>query len=147
MRATIGRCFDLNNHKDGSPGKLKDRTFRAVFEFPVAKKKPNATNHKPSRLYRNPVYLAGDWQKALGNGDCFSPADLARKLGISRAYVTQMLWLLRLTPEVLKAIAALGNPLPSPIMTERRLQPVVNLPQEEQRRRVGAILVGCNRKS
>jgi hypothetical protein len=147
MRATIGRCFDLNNHKDGSPGKLKDRTFRAVFEFPVVKKKPNATNHKPSRLYRNPVYLAGDWQNALGNGDCFSPADLACKLGVSRARVTQVLRLLRLTPEVLKAIAALGNPLPSPIVTERRLQPVVNLPQEEQRRRVGTILVGCNRKS
>jgi hypothetical protein len=51
-----------------------------------------------------------------------------------------VLRLLRLAPEVLKAIAALGDPLPSPIVTERRLRPLVNLPQEEQRRRVDALL-------
>ncbi len=123
----------------GSPSKLKHRTFRAVFEFPAVKKESKGTKHRPSRLYRNPVYLAQEWQKALSNGDSSRPADLARKLGVSRARVTQVLRLLNLAPEVLKAIAALGDPLPSPIVTERRLRPIVNLPADEQRRRVGII--------
>lgn len=71
-------------------------------------------------------------------GDCSSPADLARKLGVSRARVAQVMQVLRLDPEVLKAIVTLGDPLPTPLLTERRLRPLV--PPEEQRRRVEAIL-------
>ncbi len=110
-----------------------------MFEFPAVKKESKGTRHRPSRIYRNPVYLAQEWQKALSNGDCSCPADLARKLGVSRARVTQVLRLLKLSPEVLKAIAGLGDPLPSPIVTARRLRPIVNLPEEEQKRRVGII--------
>ena len=113
-----------------------------MFEFHAIKSQPKSTNHKVSRLLRNPVYLAQEWQNALGNGDCSSPADLASKLGVSRARITQVLRILSLTPEVLKAIADLGDPLPSPTVTERRLRPVVNLPPEEQRWRVKAILMG-----
>lgn len=54
--------------------------------------------------------------------------------------VSPRLRLLKLAPEVLKAIAALGDPLPSPIVTERRLQPIVNLPAKEESRRVEPIL-------
>jgi hypothetical protein len=46
----------------------------------------------------------------LGDGNHVSPADLGRGLAISRAKVAQVLRLLRLAPEVLNAIAALGNP-------------------------------------
>jgi len=56
-----------------------------------------------------------------------------------RARVTQVLRLLKLSLEVLKAITALGDSLPSPIVTERRLRPIVNLPEEEQKRRVNII--------
>jgi len=113
-----------------------------VFELPAIKKEAKSTTHKASRLYRNPVYLAQEWQKALENGDCSCPADLARKLRVSDARVTQVLRVLRLAQEVLKAIAALGDPLPSPLVTERRLRPLVNLPPEEQGRRVEAVLAG-----
>ncbi len=109
-----------------SPSKLKDRTFRAVFEFPKLKKEQKAKEDKPSRHYRNPIYLAQEYQKALGNGDCLSPAELARRLGVSRARVTQVLRLLRLDPDVLKALTALGDPLPLPVMTERRLRSIVS---------------------
>ena len=152
VRLEITICYHHNLLKSliknvGSPSKLKDRTFRAVFEFRAFEEEPKSTSHKASRLYRNPVYLAQEWQKALGNGECSSPADLACKLGISRACVTQVLRLLNLAPEVLKAITILGDPLPSPIVTERRLRPIVNLPPEEQRRRIEAILAGSSRKS
>ncbi len=111
-----------------------------MFEFRDLKKQHKTINPKPSRLYRNPIALAQEWQKALRNGECSSLTDLARKLDISPARVTQVLRLLSLPQEVLKTIAALGDPLPFLIVTERRLRPILNLPLEEQRCRVEAIL-------
>lgn len=111
-----------------------------MFEFPSLNKKYNTPEPKLSRLYRNPVAVAKEFQKALTKGECSSRADLARKLGVSRARVTQILRLLRLAPEVLESIADLGDPLPSPIITERRLRPVVNLSPEDQKRWINSIL-------
>ncbi len=128
----------------GSPNKSKDRTFRIVFEFPSIKKKSEGLKPKPLRLYRNPIIHAQEWQKSLTNEDCSSRAELARKLGVSRARVTQVLRLLKLAPEVLEALADLGDPLPTPIVTERKLRPIVNLPVEEQRREVNVILLGSH---
>jgi len=42
--------------------------------------------------------------------------------------------------EVLKVIVALGDLISLPIITERSLRSVVNLPAEEEKRRVDAIL-------
>lgn len=61
---------------------------------------------------------------------------------MSRARVTQVLRVLRLTPEVLQELAALGDPLPSSVVTERKLRPIVNLPAEEQKHKVDAMLSG-----
>src|SRR5262245_16269641 len=100
---------------------LKTRTFRVVLRLPDGE----ATYRKktqPSRRYRNPLILAHEWQRALENGDCSSPAVLARKLGISRARVTQVLHLLSLAPEVQRQLMALGDPLSSPLVTERKLR-------------------------
>lgn len=113
-----------------------------VFELPSAKKKSKTLKPKPLRRYRNPIVLAKEWQETLGKGDCSCPADLARNLKVSRARVTQVLRLLRLTPEVLNDLVAIGDPLASPIVTERKLRPILNLPAEEQRRRINAIISG-----
>lgn len=56
----------------------------------------------------------------LSAGECASRADLARKLGMTRARVTQVLGPLDLAPEVVEALAALGDPLPKPIVTRAR---------------------------
>ena len=87
-----------------------------------------------SSPYRNPIYLAQEWNDALTTGAYPSQAQLAQRLGLSRARVSQVLSLLRLSPEVLKAVAGLGDPLPGPIVTERALRPLVKLPSEEQKR-------------
>jgi hypothetical protein len=90
------------------------------------------------------MILAQDWQQALANKSHVSPATLARQLGVSRARVTQVLRLLRLTPKVRKTIAALGDPLPVPIVTERRLRPMINLPAHEQLQEIQAMIAkGC----
>lgn len=70
----------------------------------------------------------------LDNGGCASRADLARQIGVTRARVTQVLGLLDLAPQVLEAIVGLGDPLSEPVVSERSLRPLLNLPAEEQGR-------------
>jgi hypothetical protein len=84
--------------------------------------------------------VAEEWQQTLQNGACSSAADLARKLGISRARVTQVLHLLKLPPDVLNAIVAFGDPLPSRSITEHMLRPIVHRSAEEQRQALRRIL-------
>ena len=55
--------------------------------------------------YRNPILLTRDWQGALENGGCFSASALARRVGLSRARVSQVLKLLTLAPEAQKILA------------------------------------------
>jgi hypothetical protein len=89
---------------------------------------------RSSKQHRNPIALAQEWQRALDDGECPSRAALARQLGVTRARVTQVLGLLDLAPEVVHAIAALGGPLPRPIVSERMLRPLLTLPAGEQKR-------------
>lgn len=69
----------------------------------------------------------------LASGECASRADLARKLEVTRARVTQVLGLLDLAPEVIQAIATLGDPLPRPIVSERMLRPLLTMSAGEQK--------------
>lgn len=85
-----------------------------VFELAIARKERNALNPKRLRQYRNPIILAQEWQRRLTNGDSSSPAELAWKLGVSRAHVTQVLRLLKLKSEVLKVLLDIGDPYALP---------------------------------
>lgn len=58
---------------------------------------------------------------------------LARKLGISRARVTQILRLLKLNSLVIQELEKLGDPLESRIVTERMLRPYVIKSFREQK--------------
>jgi hypothetical protein len=85
-----------------------------VFDFPETRKEPKSKPQKSKKLYRNPIFLAREWQEKLANGECSSRADLARKLGVSRARVTQILRLLRIDTEILKTLSELGDSPPRP---------------------------------
>jgi hypothetical protein len=76
----------------------------------------------------------------LANGKCASPADLARKLAVSRARVPQVLRLLKLAPEVLETFIALRDALALPIVIERRIRPIVDLSAEEQKQKIDTTL-------
>ena len=128
----IATCFEQLS----SPNPTIDRTFQAVFAFPQEQRR---TQNTPPKCYRNPVILAQEWQNRLKH-EHDAPTELARKLRVSRARVTQVMRLLRLTPAVLQRIAELGDPLPSPIITERMLRPVVALSSDEQKQWIGSIL-------
>lgn len=128
-----------------SPYKSIDRTFRTVFVLPPARSGQKSAKRKPSRTYRNPVILAREWEKMLRSGEYASQTALARKLSVSRVRVTQVLNLLKLAPEALEKIAGLGDPLTSPLVTERKLRPIVNLPKGEQGKRIRNLLRGNRR--
>jgi len=84
------------------------------------------------RQYRNSIYLAREWHRALEKGEYASLAALARELKLSRARVTQILNLLKLSPEVIDMISSLGDSIRYPIVTERKLRPLLGLPIKQQ---------------
>jgi hypothetical protein len=63
--------------------------------------------------YRNPIALARKWQAMIACGQVSSRAVLARRVGVSRARVTQVLQLRTLTPKVIEAVEQLGALLQS----------------------------------
>ncbi len=99
---------------------------------------------RSAKQHRNPIVLAQERQRALDDGECPSRAALARQLGVARARVTQVLGLLDLAPEVVHAVAALGAPLPRPVISERMLRASLTLPAEERKRALAGVWPTAN---
>jgi hypothetical protein len=129
-----------SHNEKSSPDWSIGRTFRVVFRFRHTARRPQIARPKPQKTYRNPIFLAREWQEALDRGEVSSRAELARKLGVSRARVTQVLNLLKLSRGAVRKIEALGDPLEVPIVTERQLRPVVLRKAKDQERLVGEML-------
>ena len=68
----------------------------------------------------------------IDSGQVKNQAELARKLGISRARVTQILNLLKLDSLVIHELEKFGDPLKANIITERGLRPYVGKSSKEQ---------------
>jgi hypothetical protein len=120
----------------GSASARQQRRTRLAYHFEGAESLSFSKNPvvpgPTARAYRNPVALAREWRCALSRGTLASRAALARELGVTRARVTQVLSLLDLAPEVARAVEDLGDPLASPVITERMLRPLLKLPADGQ---------------
>ena len=90
--------------------------------------------------YRNPIFLAREWRISLDNGEYQSLADLARHLEVSRARVTQIMNLLKLSLEVVEMISSSGHPLRSSILSERKLRPLLALTADQRKTQVKIML-------
>jgi len=108
-------------------------------EPPAFFEPPRAPN-RSSKPHRNPIVVAQEWQRMLDEGQYVSRAALARKLGVSRARVTQVLGLLNLAPDVIKALATFGDPLPKPILTEHGLRSILKRSAKEQKHALRGIV-------
>lgn len=76
----------------------------------------------------NPVQLAREWQASMdARGE--SRADLARRIGVSRARVSQVLGILDLAPDVLELLEQQTEPA---MASERTLRVTSSLPPERQ---------------
>ena len=113
----------------GSPECSIDRTFLSTFYFPQKATKAN----KIARIYQNPICLVREYKEMIDKEHAKKQSELARKLGISRARVTQILRLLKLNSLIVQELERLGDPLKSRIITERMLRPYVNKSFREQK--------------
>jgi hypothetical protein len=113
----------------GSPDCNIGRTFIYQFYFQTIVKK----SLTPKKTFRNPIYLAKEYKGMIDNGQAKNQSGLARKLGISRARVTQILRLIKLNSLIIQELERLGDPLKSRIVTERMLRPYVNKSFREQK--------------
>ena len=118
-------CGAFSTEAD-SPGHTVSRTLQIFL---------NRSSQKriaPRRTYRNPIALAREWQVIIDGGEVASRAELSRRLGVSRARITQVLQLLTLSPSVIDAIVQLGDPLSEQIVSERSLRQVVRMDHRQQ---------------
>ena len=69
----------------------------------------------------------------IDNEQVKNQSNLARKLGVSRARVTQILNLLKLDSLIIQELEKFGDPLKSEIITERMLRPYVYKSSKEQK--------------
>ena len=115
--------------KSGSPDCNIDRTFTSTFYFPLVVTKPNKT----IPVYRNPICLASEYKKMIDSGIVINQSHLARKLGISRVRIHQILSLLKLDTIIVQELEKLGDPLKAKIITERILRPYVSKSFREQK--------------
>ena len=87
-------------------------------------------------MYSNPIKIALKYQETLALGQADSQVDVSRKLGVSRAKVTQMLNLLNLDEEIREFVLNLDRTdARLQDITERRLRPLTQLAVDEQRKR------------
>lgn len=95
---------------------------------------PRIRNRKPPTAPRTPRVVellrkAIEWQALLESGEASNRAAIARREGITRARVTQVMGLLRLAPEIQQQVLSLPDMARRPAITERALRPIAQLPQ------------------
>ena len=75
---------------------------------------------------------AHEWRRQLDTGEVRTRAEIARREGITRARVTQIMSLLRLAPETQDHILSLPESTQRPALTERSIRKIVRIPDEGQ---------------
>ena len=112
--------------ENGNIGTLRRR---APADQLVSVMPPGRGDPKPPREPKTPRVVellrkAIEWQALLESGDATNQTAIARKEGVTRARVTQIMGLLRLAPEIQGKILALPDDFHSSSVTERILRPI-----------------------
>jgi len=81
-------------------------------------------------------------QALLESGEALNQADIARREGVTRARVTQVMGLLRLAPEIRQHILAMPDAVRRPAITERALRPIAQLEDPADQRARFQELIG-----
>jgi len=120
--------------KKGNLGVLTRRVAvdRVVSALPEPRGKP-----KPPKKPKTPrvvelLQMAMEWQRQLDAGEVDTQAEIARREGITRARVTQILAMLRLSPEIREHILAMPESVGRPAISERVLRPIVQIEDLKQ---------------
>lgn len=83
-----------------------------------------------------------EWQALLESGKIANQADIARKEGITRARVTQVMGMLRLAPEIQQNILSMPEMIRRSPISERMLRPIATIiDRRDQLREFQGLLV------
>jgi hypothetical protein len=113
-------------------GNIGAVTLRVPAGRMVSVALPPRGKPKPLREPRIPRVVellrkAIEWQRQLDTGEASNQADIARREGITRARVTQVMGMLRLAPEIQEKILSTTNAVRRPLVTERVLRPIATV--------------------
>jgi len=115
--------------ENGNVGRL---TRRVPADQVVHAVPPRVLNRKPPKAPRTPRVVellrkAIEWQALLESGEVANQAAIARREGITRARVTQVMGLLRLAPEIQEHVLSMPDMVRRPAITERALRPIAQM--------------------
>jgi hypothetical protein len=93
---------------------------------------PGRGDPKPPRGPKTPRVVehlrkAIEWQALLKSEKVASQAEIARREGITRARVTQIMGLLRFAPEIRKQILSMPDTIHRPLISEKILRNIGNI--------------------
>ena len=105
---------------------------RVPADWVVSAVPPRRGKPKPPREPRTPRVVellrkTIEWQALLESGDAANQAAIARREGITRARVTQVMGMLRLAPEIQQHVLSLPDMARRPAISERALRPIAQI--------------------
>jgi hypothetical protein len=112
--------------ENGNIGTLTRRVpaNRVVSTVPASRGKSKPPKEPKTPKVVELLRKAIEWQALLESGEIANQAEIARREGITRARVTQVMGLLRLIPEIQERILSLHDTLQSPPITERMFRSI-----------------------
>ena len=84
--------------------------------------------------------MANEWRAALDDGRYPSQSYIAKRYNVTRARVSQILALLRLTPPAQDLLKTAGDTVPARLINERKLRPIIDMMADEQREAVASLV-------
>ncbi|MFQ5741855.1 MAG: hypothetical protein ACE5JX_22905 [Acidobacteriota bacterium] len=113
-------------------GNIGTLTRRVAADRLVHAVPSRVLHRKPPKAPRTPRVVellrkAIEWQALLESGEEANQAAIARREGITRARVTQVMGLLRLAPEIQEHVLSLPDMVRRPAITERALRPIAQM--------------------
>jgi len=129
--------------ENGNVGTL---TRRVPADWVVSAVPPPRSKPKPPKAPRTPRVVellrkAIEWQALLESGEASNQAAIARREGITRARVTQVMGMLRLAPEIQEHVLSLPDVVRRPAISERALRPIAQTEDHSQQLRLFEVLV------
>lgn len=110
------------------PNHDTSKNFRVRFRVePGRRSRSKAVPTAPPRVVKL-MQLADEWQRLLDTGEVRNRAELARREGVSGMWVTNVLALLNLHPEIQAWVRGLPPGTPERFVTERALREILRQP-------------------
>jgi hypothetical protein len=136
--------------KKGNLGTLTRQVAadQVVNSLPEPRGRPTPPKKPKTPRVVELLQMALEWQRQLDAGEAVPQAAIARREGITRARVTQIMAMLRLAPEIREHIARMPDVVNRPAISERALRPIVRLEAfSDQRTQFRKLTEGVERSS